>query len=481
MLILPMERRLDWKNPPLMTLLLVALNVLIFFTYQADDDRRQHEAFQYYQEELLPLEWPLYETHLLQHRQSELLVRLKTAYNDTRQRSYVAAVLGADRDFAEELAANGANYWEAEPLQAWKEARARFEAERDSISSWSAGLDPQRFRPITYFSHQFLHADLGHLIGNMTILLLVGFAVESVLGPGRMLGGYLLAGALGGALHTVLDPLKLFPLIGASGAISGLMGMYVALYRMQRIRFFYWLWIRFGYFQAPALAMLAVWVGKELFDWFRAPTAGIAYLAHAGGLLAGAGYQWLNARWMSATPVVIDEPVDNDLVFREALGKVLDAIGRMDFRGARERLQPLLLERPEDFRLLEQNYHLEKLRSDSADFATACRRLFGLGTLDETALQRTLLAYRDFDRLAGAKVPLDTDTRLKLVMKFARLGAVKEAEKLLKEVLDAKERHLLLAKAAQALASAFDGLQDPVRADRYRQLASGLNGNATRA
>lgn len=478
MLILPMERRLDWKNPPLVTLLLIALNVLIFFTYQADDDQLEQAAFQYYQEELLPLEWPLYETHLLQHRQSRLLVELKSAYAQPEGRAYVAAVLGSDRDFAEELTANGANYWEAEQLQAWKEARASFDARRDSISAWSAGLDPQRFRPITYFSHQFLHADLGHLIGNMVILLLVGFAVESVLGPGRMLGGYLLAGALGGLLHSLLDPLKLFPLIGASGAISGLMGMYVAIYRLQRIRFFYWLWIRFGYFQAPALAMLAVWVGKELFEWFRAPNAGVAYLAHAGGLLAGAGYQWLNARWSKAAPVVVEEAVDNDLLFREALGKVLDAIGRMDFRGARERLHPLLLERPEDFRLLEQHYHLEKLQPDSPAFAEACRRLFTLGTLDETALQRTLLAYRDFDKLAGAKPTLDADTRLKLVMKFARLGAVKEAEKLLKETLEAKERHILLAKAAQALAGAFDGLQDPVRADRYRQLASGLAGRA---
>ena len=131
--------------------------------------------------------------------------------------------------------------------------------------------------------HQFLHADLGHLIGNLVFLRVFGNAVAGVLNNFLYFALYLTLGVAAAAAHLLLSG---GPAIGASGAISGLIGFYVAVYPLNRIHCFYLFVIRWGNFDAPGYLLIILWFGLNLFNAFTS-SAHIAYWAHVGGAVAG--------------------------------------------------------------------------------------------------------------------------------------------------------------------------------------------------
>jgi len=147
----------------------------------------------------------------------------------------------------------------------------------------------------TLFTSMFLHADLLHLGGNMVFLYVFGDNVEDTFGHARYLAFYLLAGLAAGAAHVFAvfssadAQAILIPTIGASGAISGVLGAYLVLYpraRILTIIFFGWIWIT----ALPAAVFLGLWfVYQFLYGLLALETAlsGIAYWAHVGGFAAG--------------------------------------------------------------------------------------------------------------------------------------------------------------------------------------------------
>ena len=131
-----------------------------------------------------------------------------------------------------------------------------------------------------------------HLLGNMWFLWIFGDNVESDTGPFRFLLFYLLTGVFATLAHTATDPLSQVPLVGASGAISGVLGAYLVKHPTANIRTL----IPLGFFtrivDVPAFVFLFIWIGMQFFS--QAATrgnhdgGGVAYLAHIGGFIAGA-------------------------------------------------------------------------------------------------------------------------------------------------------------------------------------------------
>lgn len=139
------------------------------------------------------------------------------------------------------------------------------------------------------FSHMFLHAGLLHLIGNMLFLWIYGDNLEDQLGSVRYLGFYLLGG-LGAAFFQIFaDPGSQIPMIGASGAIAGVMGGYLLLFPKARIDILLVLIIIFKVFTLRAWLVLGLWFALQIFGGLSTPTegGGVAYWAHAGGFLTG--------------------------------------------------------------------------------------------------------------------------------------------------------------------------------------------------
>ncbi|MGZ3215321.1 rhomboid family intramembrane serine protease [Paracoccus sp. T5] len=138
-------------------------------------------------------------------------------------------------------------------------------------------------------THMFLHAGLLHLGGNMLFLWIFGDNLEDQMGRAGFLGFYLGAGLAAAAAQIWADPLSPVPMVGASGAIAGVMGGYLLMFPRARVDVVAIFIIFFKVFTLPAWLMLGLWFGLQLLGGFANVGAqgGVAYWAHAGGFAAG--------------------------------------------------------------------------------------------------------------------------------------------------------------------------------------------------
>jgi membrane associated rhomboid family serine protease len=144
----------------------------------------------------------------------------------------------------------------------------------------------------TPLSSMFLHGGWLHLIGNMWFLWLFGNNVEDSMGHGRYLVFYLLCGLAAAAAQTLVNPNSAIPMVGASGAISGVMGAYIVLYPKVRVHMIIFLGFFITRAVVPAYVMLGYWFLLQIVGGLPSlggeDTGGVAVWAHAGGFLAGA-------------------------------------------------------------------------------------------------------------------------------------------------------------------------------------------------
>jgi membrane associated rhomboid family serine protease len=145
---------------------------------------------------------------------------------------------------------------------------------------------------LTIFTSMFLHGGLFHIAGNMLYLWIFGNNVEDTLGHGRFVVFYLLSGVAAALGQTMVNPTSTVPMIGASGAVSGVLGAYLLLFPRATILTL----ITFGFFMrfvhVPATIVLGFWVIVQFANGFislgmRAEGGGVAWFAHIGGFVAG--------------------------------------------------------------------------------------------------------------------------------------------------------------------------------------------------
>jgi len=150
--------------------------------------------------------------------------------------------------------------------------------------------------PGSILTSMFLHGGWLHLIGNMWFLWLFGDNVEETLGSVRFLLFYLLVGTVGALAQCYIIPASTAPMIGASGAVAGVLGAYVLLYPRARILTFALIPLFWNLLRVPAWLFLGLWF---LGQFFIGAGSGVAWMAHVGGFLAGLGI----VRLLSPAPV----------------------------------------------------------------------------------------------------------------------------------------------------------------------------------
>jgi membrane associated rhomboid family serine protease len=144
---------------------------------------------------------------------------------------------------------------------------------------------------LTLFSSMFLHGGIFHLLGNMLYLWIFGNNVESLIGRLRFLTFYILCGLAAALTYVFVDPNSHVPMIGASGAISGVLGAYMINFPSARVHvlFFFFFFIRI--IRVPALIVLGLWFLVQVLNGFGAlgvrNEGGVAWFAHIGGFAAG--------------------------------------------------------------------------------------------------------------------------------------------------------------------------------------------------
>ena len=146
------------------------------------------------------------------------------------------------------------------------------------------------------FSAMFLHGGWGHLLGNMLFLWVFGRSLESRIGTVRFTVLYFIAGLVAGFSQAAFTVDSTAPMIGASGAIAGVLGAYFVAYPRSNVTVLFPIAFFPLFFELPAILFLGVWFFEQLFSgalWALSPLAakagGVAWFAHIGGFLAGVG------------------------------------------------------------------------------------------------------------------------------------------------------------------------------------------------
>lgn len=173
-------------------------------------------------------------------------------------------------------------------------------------------LTPQLYFPSigTMFTSMFLHGSPMHLIGNMLYLWIFGNNIEDLLGPVWFIIFYLLSGIGAVLLFVLFGPTSEIPMVGASGAISGVLGLYALKVPRARVMTAVILGFFIRTFWVPAMVVLGFWLLMQLFFAFVSlgseASGGVAYMAHVGGFLVGViaapfvrrkSSTWPESRW----------------------------------------------------------------------------------------------------------------------------------------------------------------------------------------
>jgi membrane associated rhomboid family serine protease len=482
MLIIPAEKKVDWKRPPWMTFALMLSCLLAFLFYQGRDAELTEGAVRSYLEaELDRLEAPLYQGYL----EREISLEGNTDLQQTLDwveylrtegdRIGLASVILSDQAFYRYLEDNRDLLMTSRERNLWQSQREQIQQQFISrLSAYEAGLMPSDLNFYSLITYQFLHGGWDHLIGNMLFLFLLGFTVEKALGPGRYLLAYLLCGVVAGLTHTAFNWGEAIPLVGASGSVSGLMGMYVAFFGLRKIRFFYYLGVYFNYFRAPALVILPIWVGKEIYHYWASGGDGIAYLAHAGGLVAGAalilllGKGWFQARESFYEPEVEEQ----DEVFTREYARAMDALARMDFTQARQRFEALWQAHPDRPVVLEHLYHLDKLRPDRPAYREQAIALMHQ-YLRLQQPENLLTTWQEYLDLAESGLPLPPEEHNRVLFAALRNDDLTVAERAFARV-KASGSVDMVREAGRLLAEEFSKRQMEPRANEYRMLLKTL-------
>ncbi len=158
-----------------------------------------------------------------------------------------------------------------------------------TTSSGELAQVPQYATPLpvyfNFLSSMFMHGSIMHILGNMMFLFVFGDNLENLLGHIRYIAFYIFCGFAAAAAQIVMEPYSIIPMLGASGAISGVLGGYLLLFPQRRVRA-----IIFNFLtEVPAFVALGLWIVYQLVLGYLSPagTGGVAYAAHIGGFFAG--------------------------------------------------------------------------------------------------------------------------------------------------------------------------------------------------
>ncbi len=458
MFIIPVERKIDWKNPPVITLLLILVNVLIFLGFQMDEDKYLEEALSYYFESDLPkIEFPLYinyQEH--QHDLSEKDRLEVPAQDDLEAQVSFFYAMDADAVFMHKLRADELVTPGSKDYPEWRLQRSKFEALMRQVTSYEYGLKPAEPTVLTLFSNMFLHGGWDHLLGNMLVLLIIGFVVEATLGKFTYLVTYLLSGLLSGGLYIAFNTTSNIPSIGASGAIAGVMGMYLMLFGMRKIKFFYSLLFYFDYIKAPAIILLPIWLANEFYPLLLGEDTGVNHYAHIGGCAGGALLAFIAKKFLPSVDTGYLEQAERDNAYTQRYDKALQLMAKMELAPARKLFLELQQIKPDDRSILVHLYNIAKFNPASDEYHALSHDIFLLAgrTAETVKLQND--TYKEYLRIAKPSVRLKPEQLLSLAGQFTAGGYLDDAEKLIGILVKSKWSSHQLPQAILLLANKFN-------------------------
>jgi membrane associated rhomboid family serine protease len=397
MFIIPLTGKTSWRSPPIITIGIILLNCLVFFLFQLDETQRHYETSEYYfVSGLGSIEVPHYILYL-ENGRSEPIASFATGDldEDTMVRFYLE--LERDYQFIKKLK-NEEIITPSNPYFAqWKLLRTGYDHKQEQIISLKYGFRPAYKSVLTSITYMFLHGSMGHLIGNMIFLWIVGSMLEMGLGRWLFSTLYVAGGLIAAWFFGLINTASTIPVVGASGAVAGLMGAFAVLYGRKNVKIFYSLGFYFNYLKIPVIILLPIWIGNELFQLFFGNDRYVAYVAHIGGLIGGAVFGFISLKF----PAVInremfDKPSVDEI--SPLMEKALQHIAELDMEGGRELLEHILEKDPENVDALTHLFNIYKLDPENYKYHETAKKLIFQLSRSYSTYETAHKIYREYIR-----------------------------------------------------------------------------------
>jgi membrane associated rhomboid family serine protease len=401
------------RRLPYLTICLVAINILCFIiTYPIElMQRRNIETL--YEEELYPLESEFYARYIQEHPEG-------IQSPDFYEKFHEAIKSGEIVDTA------------SVAYQQWHDANERFIAAKESRPFYRFGFKPKRFSLQNLITAMFLHAGIMHLLFNMLFLWLVGVNIEDYWGRPLFASLFIVGGIFATLFFTLFNRISNIPLIGASGAISALMGAFAIRFYRTKIRIFWFLWIFirpfWGTFYVFAWIALGFWFLEQLFYAlvFTGSDTGVAFYAHIGGFLFGlaAGF---GMKYLKVEEKYLAERIEKQIEAVDLHPKMQDAFLKRDAGdtdAAIRLLREVLNEDPENedarFELIRCLIAAGKQQEAATEYEVVIASLYERGQKNEV-FATFLEAYeKQLERFFSAKMQFKLASYLSSIKEYKK-------------------------------------------------------------
>ena len=467
MLVVPLSGKIGWKNPPVVTLAVLVVNCLVFFLLQVNDDDSRMAAEQFYLTSgLAAIEVPRYIDYL----KSTGKTADRPAESEGMDEQELMAAhfeMEADFDFISRLMDGQVILPQHPEYGNWLALRRDYEEKRNKSVAFAYGLRPAYPRAVTFFSYMFLHGGVGHLVGNMVFLWILGCMLE--IGTGRLFFTvmYLSSGLAAAGLFFAVYPSSTIPLVGASGAIAGLMGAYTVLYGTKKVSIFYSLGFFFNTATIPAIVLLPVWLANECYQLFFSGASHVAYVAHIGGLAGGAILAFAGERLVGVDRDSFEEAPEDKV--SPLMDQALQHLGDLEMDQAQGLLEQVLELSPDNHDAMTHLFNIHKLNPESKSFHDSAKRLLGALLRDAADHPAALAAYETYSQRVR-RPSLSIPTYLQIAGAMATSGKVEAAEKIVLAILKKRPDTPGLPSSLIKLSQAFQGCGQMDRWERYRRL-----------
>ncbi|MDB5813706.1 MAG: rhomboid family intrarane serine protease [Rhodocyclales bacterium] len=428
MVLMPYLHGITRARFPFGVTLLVLINAFVFFGLQSGDEARYAAEVEHYSKGPLPeIELPLYETYLRQQKEQQDAGTVK----DMIASSNIAPALTHmenDEVFMQKLHADQIVTPQHPDYVMWKGVRADHEAALAKVFTTRYEFDTRHPSWLTALTHQFLHADIGHIFGNMLVLILIAPAVEALIGTRLFLAIYLCSGFAALGMHLLLSP-GAGGLLGASGAISGAMGAFAVLLGRQKIPFFYSIVVYFDVIRAPALLALPIWLANEIVQLMWLGDGHVAYGAHFGGLLMGALLAWplrKRARERMAQVSLGDQPANAG---SGHLARARRQMAAMNYEEARKSYAQVAQEADSDEALLQECLNVTALAPASEAYHATVAQVLRLAGNESATQAMVLETFRGYLQKAQPVPRIRVSTLVMLAERFIRQRNPPELER----------------------------------------------------
>lgn len=429
MLFIPISDKLSWRNPPIITIIFILINCFVYFAFQFDDNPRHYKAEKFYfTSGLAEIEITRYVEYNDPAGDDSSLYK-KNGEIDEEKAIAQYQKMNSDSKFLTKLLKDEIITPEDPEYDEWRELRDDYDYQRSKITTLKYGFIPFKHKPVTFITHMFMHGGFGHLFGNMVFLWLVGCMLE--MGGTRKFYGisYILTGLGAVTAFWLVYPQSPIPLVGASGAIAGLMGAFTVLYCKRKVKIFCSLGFYFSYFETWAIFLLPVWMAKEFYQLFFGGMSNIAYMAHIGGLVSGAIVGFFNLTVLKSFNAEVIEPEPEDEI-SPIIEKALQHIRQLDMETGSKYLEQALVKDPEHIGAMTHLFNARKTDPQDPRFHEITMKFLGRLTRDRTHYKTAGKIFTEYTKLTK-RPRLSADLYFKMASILAGLGHPEKAERIL--------------------------------------------------